>query len=166
VRSFILPPVQRLAPAAPVVLRLVVGIVMAVHGWQKLTEMGPAMFGETMVADLGLPAPVLLGWAITLVELVGGTLLIVGLVTRISAALLAVVLIGAAVLVKPDLGSIAPMGAMLPGAELDLALIAGAVGVFLLGPGKPSLDHAVGIETTAPDPTTQRGTVRSASVRA
>lgn len=50
------PVVQRFAPAAPVVLRLIVGIVMAGHGWQKLTQVGPAMFGESMVAGLGLPA--------------------------------------------------------------------------------------------------------------
>jgi putative oxidoreductase len=57
-----IPFVQRLAPAAPVLLRVVVGTVMAAHGWQKLTEMGPAMFGQSMVADLGIPAPVLVGW--------------------------------------------------------------------------------------------------------
>lgn len=111
------PFVQRFAPAAPVVLRLVVGTVMAVHGWQKLTEMGPAMFGGSMVADLGVPAPVLVGWLVTFAELIGGVLLVVGLLTRISAAVLTFVLLGATLLVKPDLGLIAPMGAVLPGAE-------------------------------------------------
>jgi uncharacterized membrane protein YphA (DoxX/SURF4 family) len=56
----------------------------------------------------------------------------------------------ATLLVKVDLGLIAPSGAPLPGAELDLALIAALVGVVLLGPGRPSVDHAVGIETTQP----------------
>lgn len=146
-----IPFVHRFAPAVPVILRVVVGTVMGVHGWQKLTEMGPAAFGSGMVADLGVPAPVLVGWLITLVELIGGALLVLGLLTRISAAAVTVVLVGATILVKPDLGLIAPMGAMLPGAELDLALIAGAIGVLLLGPGKPSVDHAIGIETTLPD---------------
>lgn len=146
-----IPIAQRLAPAAPVVLRLAVGLIMAAHGWQKLTAMGPATFGSGMVAELGIPAPVLVGWLITLVELIGGSLLVIGLLTRISAIAVSVVLIGAAILVKPDFGLIAPMGAMLPGAELDLALIAGAIGVLLLGPGKPSVDHAIGIETAVPD---------------
>lgn len=40
------------------------------------------------------------------------------------------------------------MGAMLPGAELDLALMAGAVGTLLLGPGavvgpRPADQHIV-----------------------
>ncbi|MBW3619495.1 MAG: DoxX family protein [Actinobacteria bacterium] len=145
------PSVQRFAPVAPVILRLVVGSVMALHGWQKLTEMGPAMFGEGMVAELGIPAPVLVGWAITLVELIGGSFLVLGFLTRISAVAVTVVLLGATILVKPDLGLIAPMGSMLPGAELDLSLIAGALGVLFLGPGRPSLDHTLGIETGTPD---------------
>lgn len=145
-----IPFAHRLAPAAPVLLRVVVGGLMALHGWQKLTEMGPATFGQGMVADLGLPAPVAIGWTVTLVELVGGTLLVLGLLTRLSAVLITLVLAGATILVKTDLGVIAPMGSMLPGAELDLALIAGALGVIILGPGRPSLDHAIGIERQVP----------------
>jgi putative oxidoreductase len=133
-----------------VVLRVAVGGIMALHGWQKLVDMGPAMFGQSMIADLGLPAPELLGWIVTLTELIGGVLLVLGLLTRISAAVLTVVLLGATILVKPDLGVIAPLGSMLPGAELDLALIAGALGVVLLGPGRPSIDHLVGIEQAVP----------------
>lgn len=134
------------------VLRVAVGGIMALHGWQKLVGMGSAMFGQSMIADLGLPAPELLGWIVTLTELIGGVLLVLGLLTRISAAVLTVVLLGATILVKPDLGIIAPMGSMLPGAELDMALIAGALGVVLLGPGRPSIDHLVGIEQGGPGP--------------
>jgi uncharacterized membrane protein YphA (DoxX/SURF4 family) len=32
-------------------------------------------------------------------------------------------------------------GALLPGVERDLALMAGLVGLLLLGPGKLSVDH-------------------------
>jgi putative oxidoreductase len=151
VTALSLPFVQRFAPVAPVVLRVVVGAVMAAHGWQKLTDMGPAMFGETMVADLGIPAPVAVGWLVTLVELIGGGLLVLGLFTRLSALATALLLAGTTILVKTDFGLIAPMGAMLPGAELDLALIGGALGVLLLGPGRPSLDHLIGIENAVPD---------------
>ena len=59
------------------------------------------------------------------------------------------VLAVATVLVKVDLGLLSMAGADLPGAELDLALIALAVGVVLLGPGRWSLDHVLGLETTA-----------------
>jgi putative oxidoreductase len=145
-----LPQLRRLAPAAPVVARLLVGLVMAAHGWQKLTEMTPTGFGEGMLDGLGVPAPVLFGWIVTLVELGGGLLLIVGGLTRIAALLNAGVLVGALLLAKLDIGLLTPMGADMPGAELELGLLAGLLVVALLGPGRPSLDHALGVESGAP----------------
>jgi putative oxidoreductase len=139
-----------LAPAAPVIARLLVGTVMAVHGWQKLTEMTPAGFGEGMLGMLGVPAPVLFGWIVTLIELVGGVALLLGALTRVVALLNAGVLVGALLLVKVDIGLIAPTGAEMPGAELEFGLLAGLLAVALLGPGKPSVDHALGIETGTP----------------
>lgn len=149
-----LPQVHRLAPAAPVVLRVTVGLVMALHGWGKLTEMTPSGFGNGMLAPMGVPAPELMGFLVTFGELLGGIFLLVGFLTRLSALVQIVILSVATLLVKADLGIIAPMGAQLPGAELDLALIAGSIGVLLLGPGKPSVDHAIGIEKATPELTT------------
>jgi putative oxidoreductase len=132
------------------VARLLDGMVMAVHGWQKLTEMTPSGFGEDMLGMLGVPAPVLFGWIVTLIELVGGIALVVGALTRVAALLNAGVLIGALLLVKIDIGLIAPTGADRPGAELEFGLLAGLLVVALLGPGKPSVDHAIGIEAGTP----------------
>lgn len=146
-----LPALHRLAPAAPVVLRATVGLVMAAHGWSKLTQMTPSGFADMMLEPLGVPLPGLAAVVVTLVELVGGLLLVAGLLTRLAAAANALVLAGATLLVKVDVGLIADMGSPLPGAELDLALLAGLVGVLLLGPGTPSLDHLVGIEGTQPE---------------
>jgi putative oxidoreductase len=145
-----LSPLRQLAPAAPVIARLLVGIVMTAHGWQKLTDMTPAGFGDGMLDGLGVPAPVLFGWVVTLIELGGGLLLILGGLTRIAAILNAGVLIGALLLVKLDIGLLSPMGADMPGAELEFGLLAGLLVVALLGPGKPSLDHALGIEDDTP----------------
>lgn len=145
-----LAPLRRLSPAAPVVARLLAGVVMAAHGWDKLTGMTPAGFGEGMLGGLGVPAPVAFGWIVTLIELVGGVLLIVGALTRIAALLNIGVLLGALLLVKVDIGLLAPMGADMPGAELEFGLLAGLLVVALLGPGKPSLDHRLGIETGTP----------------
>jgi putative oxidoreductase len=150
---------SRLAPAAPVIARLLVGTVMAVHGWQKLTDMTPAGFGEGMLGMLGVPAPVLFGWVVTLIELVGGVALILGVLTRVAALLNAAVLVGALLLVKIDIGLIAPMGAEMPGAELEFGLLAGLLAVALLGPGRPSVDHALAIESGAPTLTTASGRV-------
>jgi putative oxidoreductase len=145
-----LSPLRQLAPAAPLIARLLVGIVMTAHGWQKLTDMTPAGFGEGMLDGLGVPAPVLFGWVVTLIELGAGLLLIVGGLTRIAALLNAGVLIGALLHVKLDIGLLSPMPTEMPGAELELGLLAGLLVVALLGPGKPSLDHVLGIERGAP----------------
>ncbi len=61
---------------------------MAAHGLQKLLA-GPAGFGQAL-AQMGVPLPVLMGYVVTLVELVGGVLLIVGLLSRLSALLLTI----------------------------------------------------------------------------
>jgi putative oxidoreductase len=150
VQTLGLSPLRRLAPFAPLLARLLVGVVMLAHGWQKLVDMTPAGFGEGMLGGLGVPAPVAFGWVVTLIELVGGALLIAGLFTRVAALLNIGVLVGALLLVKIDIGLIAPMGAEMPGAELEFGLLAGLLTVALLGPGKPSVDHALGIEAGSP----------------
>ena len=37
----------------------------------------------------------------------------------------------------------------MPGAELDIALLAGPVAILALGPGSPSLDRAVGLDSNS-----------------
>ena len=138
-------PLSRFATLAPLVLRLVLGVIMAAHGWQKLVGDGPAAFGRNMLAGLDLPVPVLLGFVVTFVELVGGVALILGVLTRLSALLLTINLIVAIVLVKVDVGLIAGQGGG-AGAELDLAIVAGLVSILLLGPGPISLDHVMDTE--------------------
>ena len=78
-----------------------------------------------------------------MLELIGGILLVIGLLTRLAALLLAVDLAVAILLVKVNLGLIAEMGV---GAELDVALIAGFLALVFLGPERLSIDHALGIE--------------------
>ncbi len=132
----------RFADFAPLVARVIAGIIMFAHGWQKLVG-GPGAFGEGTLAALGVPLPVLMGFVVTFVELVGGIFLILGFLSRISALVLTINLIVATLLVKVDLGLIAAEGA---GAELDLALIAGFIVVLFVGPGKLSLDRMLGLD--------------------
>ncbi len=136
------------AGLAPVIVRVVVGIVMFAHGLQKLRGPGPTGFGQGALAGLGVPLPVFFGYLVTFGELLGGLALIAGLLTRFLALALTVQLIGAILLVKINVGLIGQEGAG-AGAELDLALIAGLVTLALLGPGRPSLDHAFGLERPA-----------------
>jgi putative oxidoreductase len=131
-----------LSPLARLAGLIIVGIIMFAHGMQKL-QGGPANFGG-LLSQLGVPAPELMAYVVTFVELVGGALLIVGLLSRLSALLLTIDLV-AILLVKLNVGLIAPQGSG-AGAELDLALIAGFLVILLAGPGRFSLDYALGID--------------------
>lgn len=117
------------------VLRLAAGLVFAMHGWQKLSIMGiggvAGFFGM-----LGIPFPELAALVVTLVELVGGIALILGIGTRIAGALLAVNMLVAMALVHLANGFFMDTN----GIELTLTLAAVSLFFALAGPGALSLD--------------------------
>jgi putative oxidoreductase len=139
----------RLAVLTPVIVRVIVGFMMFAHGVDKLSGgvAGIAGFGE-FLSSAGLPAGLLLAWFVTLLELVGGAMLILGLLSRVIAGLLIVELIVAIALVTGQAGLIS--GEQGVGYERDLAYISGFLVVLLLGPGRPSLDHLLGFEEARP----------------
>jgi len=143
----ILRPLNRLAPWAPTLLRVVLGAIMAYHGFKKFDN-GIEGF-EAMLKGLDVPLPELAAPLTAGVELVGGILLIVGLATRISAAAIFLVLVGAVWLVTFDLGLISEIGEM-PGMERDFSIMVGLAAVFLLGPGRLSVDEMLGLEEDSP----------------
>ena len=86
--------VRLTAPYGLAILRVVLGIAMLVHGWSKLSggvDNVAGFFGEM----LGIPAPELMAWVVTIVELVGGILLVVGFLTQIVGILVALDMLGA-----------------------------------------------------------------------
>jgi putative oxidoreductase len=143
-RTLALSPFAGLAGIAPLIVRVIVGIIMAVHGFQKLVG-GPANFGA-FLQQLGVPLPTLMGYVVTFVELGGGILLILGLFSRLAALLLTIDLTVAILLVKLSVGLIAPADQPGVGFELDLALIAGFLTILFVGPGAVSIDRAIGLD--------------------
>ena len=120
---------------ASLVLRLAVGVVLAYHGWLKLQDVsGFAGYVEF----LGIPAPDLMAYVVTYLEFLGGIALIAGLATRYVAALFVIEMIFTISLVKFDVGLIASEGGV--GAELDILILAIALGLVLTGAGRWSLD--------------------------
>ncbi len=140
-----LSPGGRIADFGPLLARVIVGVIMAAHGLQKLV-MGPGAFGSSMLGAMGVPFPTFMGYVVVFVELVGGILLILGLLSRLAALLLTINLLVAILLVKVQIGLISPTDPPAVGAELDLALIAGFLVILLMGPGKLALDRMLGIE--------------------
>ena len=127
------------------VLRVVVGIVFLVHGGQKLFLMG---FGGVagFLGSLGVPAPGLFAVIVTLVELLGGLALILGLFTRVVAVLLAVDMLVATLTVHLPNGFFVSAG----GYEFTLVLLAASVALAVAGPGEAALDKALATRTNNP----------------
>lgn len=116
-------------------LRFAVGVVLAYHGWLKIPNVsGFAGF----VDSLGVPAPELMAYVVTYLEFLGGIALILGLATRYVAALFVIEMAFTTMLVKVDVGLIAPEGG--PGAELDILILAIALSLVLTGAGRWSVD--------------------------
>ena len=82
----------------PLALRLFVGPIFILAGWNKLTGINDvaAWFGNPDWG-LGLPAPVLMAWLAALTEFLGGIALLLGLGVRLAAIPLMVVMAVAAV---------------------------------------------------------------------
>jgi putative oxidoreductase len=70
------------APAATVLVRAVVGWVFLSEGIQKFLL--PDALGAGRFAQIGIPAPEIMGPFVGVVEIVCGTLLILGLLTRLA----------------------------------------------------------------------------------
>ena len=122
------------------ILRIVLGIAFAVHGWSKLSGGVDGVAG--FFGSLGIPVPTLIAWVVTIVELVGGLLLIVGALTQIVGILLFINMIGAIVYAYLSRG--APFienGAI--SWEKEAVFAAAALCLVLSGPGAWSVDNVV-----------------------
>jgi putative oxidoreductase len=121
-------------------LRLVVGLAFVGHGTQKLFGWfggyGPKGTGG-FFAQQGYRAPVLMAIVAGLSEAAGGTLLALGLATPLGAALLATVMVNA-------IASVTFKKAFMLGSELEIAYLTFAVALAAIGPGRFSLDRAIG----------------------
>ena len=131
-------------------LRVTVGLVFIPHGYSKLFgENGPAAFAQD-VTSYGLPS--FLGYAAAYAEFFGAILLVVGLLTRLDAFLLACTMFVATFVVQlPDaLHDIQPgtikLFAVMRGIELPVTLFAAALAIMLIGPGRFSLDSLLRVE--------------------
>jgi putative oxidoreductase len=127
-----------LTTTARTILRVVTGFLFAAHGWQKFTEFTIAGT-QAAFAQMGVPAANLVAPVIATLELVGGIALILGVLTRVFAVLLAADMLGALFLVHASAGIFAATG----GYELVLILAAAALAVALVGAGKVSVDKAL-----------------------
>ncbi len=124
---------ERVAPLAPLFLRLGVGLIFLHHGLGKL-HMGHAgvsgFFGH-----LGIPLPPVAAAVVIIVETLGAACVVIGLLTRFWAACMAVEMV------------VAILVAVLPShhsPELEALLLAGALALVGLGDGALSVGRIIG----------------------
>jgi putative oxidoreductase len=132
--------------AGLLLLRVVVGATMSGHGAQKLFGWfgGPGPHGtKGMLAKLGFPAATPLALIVGLSE-AAGLLLALGLVTPLASLALAVVMLVAIATVHWSKGFWNTAG----GYEFPLVILTVAVAIAATGPGRFSLDRAIGWDDT------------------
>lgn len=124
------------------VLRLPLGIIFAAHGAQKLFGWfgGYGLEGTgKWMASIGLEPGVLLAALSGSAEFFGGLFLILGLLTRPSALVLAVTMVVAIFSVHINNGLFMSNN----GYEFGLALLAGALSLLISGGGRASADSII-----------------------
>lgn len=110
------------------ILRVVIGIAFFVHGLQKLFPMGLGGVSG-MMEGFGIPAPGLAAVIVTLVELLGGLALLLGLFTRFAAVLLSLDMLVATLVVHLPNGFYVQNG----GYEFPLVLLAASLALAITG---------------------------------
>ncbi|MDE1770616.1 MAG: DoxX family protein [Thaumarchaeota archaeon] len=112
-------------------LRLVVGTFFIVHSQLKF---GPGFGG--FLQSVGIPAE--MAPLIGLLELIGGIAIIIGILSRIASALLAIDMLGAIVYIKKMQEFSGKNGV-----ELELLAFIILLSTMVLGPGRISISHLI-----------------------
>ncbi|MGI0064826.1 MAG: DoxX family protein [Nitrosopumilaceae archaeon] len=112
-------------------VRLVIGVIFIVAGYVKFDPNVAVFFVQGGIpAELQIP--------IALGETISGVLIIIGVLSRISASLLSIIMLGAIFYVKKAASFTGEMGV-----ELDLLLLVASLTVITMGPGRISLSHII-----------------------
>lgn len=126
-------PSPRQVDVALLAIRVIAGIIFIAHGWQKY-GMGVSnvagFFAQTGIPLAGIAAPLVTG-----LELVGGALLVIGLLTRPLAMMFAIDMASATLFVHAKNGFAGPGGM-----EFTLMLCTVAVALAIAGGGAYSVD--------------------------
>ena len=133
---------------APLPPRLVIGYGFMFHGWAKLSR-GPEGFGK-LLHQIGVPLPEVTAWVSTLLELLGGLAILVGVFVVVVSVPLIVMMLVAMFTVHLRYGfsaintiGLTPDGPQFgpPGYEVNLLYIAGLLVLILGGAGAWSIDR-------------------------
>jgi len=132
-RTRALATLDRFSWVGPLAVRLSLGCVFLGTGWGKLHNLGQV---TSFFTELGIPFPAVNAAMVSGVELVGGTLILLGLFTRFAVLpLMATMVVAILTAKRPEIEGIRSLLAF------DESLyFAGFLWLFVAGAGKASLD--------------------------
>ncbi|MFJ9245725.1 DoxX family protein [Streptomyces sp. NPDC101776] len=130
--------------AVLLLVRVVVGLIMIMHGLNHWRGGGRIEGTARWFTGLGLRQGVLQAWASVFTEVGAGVLLVLGLLTPLAcAAVISVMLVAGLLAHRPN-----GLFVFKDGYEYVLTLAVVALALAVLGPGRWSVDHAAGIDVT------------------
>ena len=113
-------------------LRVMLGVTFIVHGFMKFNNPGFVSW----MSSLGISPE--LAFLIAVAESSAGILLVFGLLSRISAVVLVVILLCAMIIIKELVAFTGETSY-----EFDLALLASALVIMIVGPARLSVAHII-----------------------
>lgn len=144
---------DRFSWVGPLAVRLSLGAVFLGTGWGKLHNLGQV---TSFFTELGIPFPAVQAAVVSGIELVGGTLIILGLLTRFAAVpLLGTMVVAILTAKRPEIEGIRSLLAF-----EESTYLAGFLWLTVAGAGKASLDALLfGRKSSLPRPLLHPGTV-------
>jgi putative oxidoreductase len=123
----------RFSWVGPLALRLSLGAVFLGTGWGKLHNLAGV---RSFFTELGIPFPAAQAAMVSGIELVGGTLILLGLFTRFAALpLMATMTVAILTAKRPEIDGIRSLLAF-----EEFTYLAGFLWLFVAGAGKASVD--------------------------
>ena len=113
-------------------IRAALGSIFLVHSLKKFD---PSW--QDWLVQMGLPPEMQL--PIDLAEFIGGIMLLVGVLTRITASIFSIIVLGAIFHIRWENGFFVSEG----GWEWDLVMLAALLSIIVAGPGRVSISHLV-----------------------
>jgi putative oxidoreductase len=124
-----------------ILIRLMVGAVFLSEGIQKF--LFPGSLGAGRFKKIGLPAPEFFGPFVGAFEITCGILILIGLLTRLAAIPLIIIMLVAIMTTKATVLANEGFWEMLHGSRTDWAMLLGSIFLLIRGGGKWSLDNSL-----------------------
>lgn len=126
------------APAAVIIIRLMVGLVFFSEGIQKFLY--PAIRGAGRFENIGLPQPETLAYFVAVFEIACGTCIVLGLLTRLAVLPTITIMVVATCTTKLPMLADDGVWAMAHASRTDWAMLLGSIYLLIVGGGRWSLD--------------------------